>query len=48
MTEPFYRVDPSRQRETGGYGLGLYLVKMIVESQENLGAKVSIKFDVII
>ncbi len=52
MTEPFYRVDPSRQRETGGYGLGLYLVKMIVEahhgeliieSQEKLGTKVSIK-----
>jgi signal transduction histidine kinase len=32
LTEPFYRVDPSRQRETGGYGLGLYLCKMIVES----------------
>jgi len=32
LTEPFYRVDPSRQRETGGYGLGLYLVKMIVEA----------------
>ncbi len=53
LTEPFYRVDPSRQRETGGYGLGLYLVKMIVEahdgeliieSQEKLGTKVSIKF----
>jgi signal transduction histidine kinase len=53
LTEPFYRVDPSRQRETGGYGLGLYLVKMIVEahhgeliieSQEKLGTKVSIRF----
>jgi signal transduction histidine kinase len=53
LTEPFYRVDPSRQRETGGYGLGLYLVKMIVEahdgeliieSQENIGTKVCIKF----
>ncbi len=32
LTEPFYRVDPARRRETGGYGLGLYLCKMIVEA----------------
>ena len=32
LTEPFYRVDPARQRETGGYGLGLYLCRMIVEA----------------
>lgn len=32
LTEPFYRVDPSRRRETGGYGLGLYLCRMIVEA----------------
>jgi len=32
LTQPFYRVDPSRQRETGGYGLGLYLCKMIVQA----------------
>ena len=32
LTEPFYRADPSRQRETGGYGLGLYLCKMIAEA----------------
>lgn len=32
LTEPFYRVDTSRQRETGGYGLGLYLCKMIAEA----------------
>lgn len=30
LTEPFYRADPSRQRKTGGYGLGLYLCKAIV------------------
>ena len=30
--EPFYRVDPSRTRETGGYGLGLNLVKKIMEA----------------
>lgn len=29
--EPFYRADPSRSRETGGYGLGMYLCKKIVE-----------------
>lgn len=34
LTEPFYRVDPSRQRETGGYGLGLYLCKMIIEAHD--------------
>jgi signal transduction histidine kinase len=53
LTEPFYRVDPSRQRETGGYGLGLYLVKMIVEahqgkleitSKENKGTSVTLLF----
>jgi signal transduction histidine kinase len=32
LTEPFYRVDPSRQRDTGGYGLGLYLCRMIAEA----------------
>ena len=28
--EPFYRVDPSRTRGTGGFGLGLSLVKKIM------------------
>jgi signal transduction histidine kinase len=32
LTEPFYRADPARQRQTGGYGLGLYLCKVIVEA----------------
>jgi signal transduction histidine kinase len=32
LTEPFYRVDPARQRDTGGYGLGLYLCRMIAEA----------------
>ena len=32
ITEPFYRADPSRQRQTGGYGLGLFLCKSIVEA----------------
>ena len=30
--EPFYRTDKSRNRETGGYGLGLSLCKTIIEA----------------
>jgi signal transduction histidine kinase len=29
--EPFYRVDQSRSRKTGGYGLGLHLCKRIMD-----------------
>lgn len=32
--EPFYREDKARQRQTGGTGLGLYLVKLIVEAHQ--------------
>jgi len=32
LGEPFYRGDPSRTRETGGYGLGLYLAKLVAEA----------------
>jgi len=32
ITEPFYRADNARQRQTGGYGLGLYLCKLIAEA----------------
>lgn len=31
LFEAFYRVEASRSRETGGSGLGLYLVKMILD-----------------
>ena len=34
LTEPFYRTDAGRLRKTGGYGLGLYLCKLIVEAHQ--------------
>ena len=51
LTEAFYRPDSSRQRDTGGYGLGLYLCKLIVdahggqisfESEPGEGTRVSV------
>ncbi|MEX0618278.1 MAG: HAMP domain-containing sensor histidine kinase [Pseudohongiellaceae bacterium] len=30
--EPFYRADSARQRNTGGFGLGLYLCKLIAQA----------------
>ena len=32
LTEAFYRPDRARQRDTGGYGLGLYLCRLIAEA----------------
>ena len=32
ISEPFYRADLSRTRQTGGYGLGLYLCRLIAEA----------------
>ena len=32
--EPFYRVDKSRSRETGGYGLGMSLSKKIMDAHK--------------
>lgn len=47
--EPFYRVEQSRNRQTGGSGLGLYIVKTIINlhnaevSVQNTDDGVSIK-----
>jgi signal transduction histidine kinase len=51
--EPFYRVDKSRSKDTGGYGLGLSLCKTVmeahqgkieIESSMNKGTTVSLFF----
>ncbi|MCY4265455.1 MAG: HAMP domain-containing sensor histidine kinase [Gammaproteobacteria bacterium] len=34
ISEPFYRPDSSRQRNTGGFGLGLYLCRLIAEAHK--------------
>jgi two-component system sensor histidine kinase CpxA len=53
--DPFYRVDASRDRETGGTGLGLSIVKTCVEScggsvacenRQPAGLRVSVKLSV--
>lgn len=51
LTEPFYRVDPSRHRETGGYGLGLYIIRMIVEAHNgtiNINSEVGVGTKIIV
>jgi two-component system sensor histidine kinase VanS len=40
LFEAFYRVDQSRNRQTGGTGLGLYIVKIILDLH---GAAIEIK-----
>ena len=52
ITEPFYRADPSRARNTGGFGLGLHLCLLIarahggdlaIESKAGQGTTVTVK-----
>ncbi len=52
ISEPFYRADSSRQRNTGGFGLGLYLCRLIakahggeliIESQIGEGTHIIVK-----
>jgi signal transduction histidine kinase len=32
LSEPFYRADAARQRATGGFGLGLYLCRLVAQA----------------
>ncbi|MDA9188228.1 ATP-binding protein [bacterium] len=52
VCEPFYRADSSRQRNTGGFGLGLYLCRLIaqahggsleIDSELGKGTRISIR-----
>lgn len=40
ISEPFYRADSARQRNTGGFGLGLYLCRLIAQAH---GGELTIK-----
>ncbi len=52
ISEPFYRADSARQRNTGGFGLGLYLCRLIaqahggeliIESQVGAGTHITVR-----
>ena len=53
ITEPFYMVDRSRSKRSGGSGLGMALVKkiaeahgaeLVIESAENMGTTIRLVF----
>ncbi|MPM66978.1 Alkaline phosphatase synthesis sensor protein PhoR [bioreactor metagenome] len=53
ITEPFYRIDRSRNKKNGGVGLGLALVKriadahnirLVIESELGIGTTVLLSF----
>jgi signal transduction histidine kinase len=52
LAQPFYRPDASRERATGGVGLGLYLARLIAQAHgaafairnANPGLEVSLRF----
>lgn len=41
LFQPFYRIEKSRSRETGGSGLGLYIVKIILDRHQNISYELS-------
>lgn len=43
LFKAFYRGDESRNKEIGGSGLGLYIVKTLIETHGNIGYDIKIK-----